>query len=168
MAYGYVNTGRCAAMDVDAFTATGINTSTDIQNGYFVTLGDYQLSSGTITEFVYNVTLAAASTVGNYIVRTPEVGTDLTMQLMSDPRYFINKQGQPMQLVKPIVGDEIEVTVEALDQAAAKGDYYTLVAGLLTKDAVATDATCFLCLGKHSINIGGTDVTTYVFRCVCN
>ena len=67
-----------------------------------------------------------------------------------------------------IVGDEIEVTVEALDQAAAKGDYYTLVAGLLTKDAVATDATCFLCLGTHSINIGGTDVTTYVFRCVCN
>ena len=165
---GYVNTARCAATNVDAWTATGINTTTNIQNGYFVTLGDYQLSSGAITEFVYNVTLAAASTTGNWLVRTPEVGYTLAGQLEEDPRYFINAQGRPMQLIKPQIGDEIEVTVETLDQAAAKGDYYTLVAGLLTKGSVTTSYTCFLCLGTHTINIGGTDVTTYVFRCTNN
>ena len=166
--YGYVNTARCAATNVDAWTATGINTSTDIENGYFVTLGDYQLSSGAITEFVYNVTLAAASTTGNYLVRTPEVGYDLLGQLQNDPRLFINAKGRPIQLIKPQIGDEIEVTVEALDQAAAKGDYYTLVAGLLTKGSVTTSYTCFLCLGTHTINSGGTDVTTYVVRCTNN
>ena len=166
---GYVNTARCMAMDVDALTATGINTSTAIENGYFVTLGDYQNTDGAINEFVYSVTLATASTLGNWLVRTPEVGTTLEMQLMADPRYFTNPAGQPMQLVRPIAGvDEIEVTVETLDQAAAKGDYYTLVAGKLTKGSSTTSATCFLCLGTHKINIGGTDVTTYVFRCVAN
>lgn len=165
----YVNTARCMAMDVDALTATGINTTTAIQNGYFVTLGDYQNSTGKINEFVYSVTLAAAETMGNWLVRTPEVGTTIDLQMTNDPRLFINAVGQPMQLVRPMAGiDEIEVTVEALDQAAAKGDYYTLVAGKLTKGSVATDATCFLCLGTHSINIGGTEVTTYVFRCVAN
>jgi hypothetical protein len=165
----YVNTGRCMAMDVDALTATGINTSTDIQNGYFVTLGDYQNTTGAINEFVYSVTLAAASTMGNWLVRTPEVGITVAEQMEDDPRYFINHKGQPMQLIRTMPGvDEIEVTVEALDQAAAKGDYYTLVAGKLTKGAVATDATCFLCLGTHTINFGGEDVTTYIFRCVAN
>lgn len=165
----YVNTGRCMAMDVDALTATGINTTTDIQNGYFVTLGDYQNASGAINEFVYSVTLAAASTLGNWLVRTPEVGITVAEQMEDDPRYFINHAGQPMQLIRLMPGvDEIEVTVEALDQAAAKGDYYTLVAGKLTKGSVATDATCFLCLGTHTINFGGEDVTTYIFRCVAN
>lgn len=165
----YVNTARCMAMDVDALTATGINTSTDIQNGYFVTLGDYQNTTGAINEFVYSVTLAAASTTGNWLVRTPEVGNTIAMQMEDDPRYFINKQGQPMQLIRPMAGvDEIEVTVEALDQAAAKGDYYTLVAGKLTKGSKSTSYTCFECLGTHTINFGGTDVTTYVFRCITN
>ena len=166
--YGYVNTMRCAATDIDAFTATGINTSTDIQNGYFVTLGDYQLSSGAVVEFVYNVTLAAAATLDNWLVRTPEVGTDILTQMLADPRYFINAQGQPMQLIKIIKGDIIEVTVETLDQAAAKGDYYTLVAGKLTKGSTTDSATCFLCLGTHTINFGGNDVTTYLFRCTAN
>lgn len=165
---GYVNTMRCAAMDVDAYTAVGINTSTDIQNGYFVTLGDYQNNSGAITEFLYDVTLAAAETLGNWLVRTPEVGTTVALQMEDDPRYFINEAGQPMQLIRPVVGDIIEVTVETLDQAAAKGDYYTLVNGLLTKGSVATDATCFLCLGTHFIDFGMNHVTTYVFRCVAN
>ena len=166
--YGYVNTMRCAATDIDAFTATGINTSIDIQNGYFVTLGDYQLSSGAVIEFVYNVTLAAASTLDNWLVRTPEVGTDILTQMLADPRYFINAQGQPMQLIKIIKGDIIEVTLETLDQAAAKGDYYTLVAGKLTKGSTTDSATCFLCLGTHTINFGGNDVTTYLFRCTAN
>lgn len=167
--YGYVNTGRCMAMDNDALTATGINTTTDIQNGYFVTLGDYQNTAGAITEFVYGVTLAAASTLGNWLVRTPEVGTTIAEQMEDDPRYFINHAGQPMQLIRPMPGiDEIEVTVETLDQAAAKGDYYTLVDGKLTKGSATTDATCFLCLGTHTIDFGGKDEPTYVFRCVAN
>ena len=167
--YGYVNTMRCMGMDVDALLATGINTTTDIQNGYFVTLGDYQNTSGAIDEFVYSVTLAAAETLGNWIVRTPEVGIDLVTQQMADPRLFLNKAGQPMQLVRLMPGvDIIEVTLETLDQAAAKGDYYTLVAGKLTKGSVATDATCFECLGTHYIEIGTERVTTYVFRCVAN
>lgn len=167
---GYVNTGRCMAMDVDALTATGINTSTAIQNGCFVTLGDYQNTAGAINEFVYSVTLAAAATLGNWLVRTPEVGATVAMQMEDDPRYFINEAGQPMQLVRPMPGvDEIEVTAETLDQAAAKGDYYTLVAGKLTKaQAATTSATCFVCLGTHIINFGGTDVTTYIFRCTAN
>lgn len=165
---GYVNTMRCAATDVDAFTATGINATTAIQNGYFVALGDYQNTSGAITEFVYNVTLAAASTVGNWLVRTPEVGTTVAIQIQDDPRYFINEAGQPMQLIKPIVGDIIEVTAETISEAAVKGDFYTLVDGMLTKGTQTADATCFECLGTYYITFGMNDVTTYVFRCVAN
>lgn len=167
--YGYVNTMRCMGMDVDALLATGINTTTDIQNGYFVTLGDYQNTSGAVDEFVYSVTLAAASTAGNYLVRTPEVGTDIVTQMMADPRLFINKAGQPMQLVRMMPGvDIIEVTVEALDQAAAKGDFYTLVAGKLTKGSKSTTATCFECLGTHTIEFGTEVATTYLMKCITN
>ena len=166
--YGYVNTMRCMGMDVDALLATGVAAS-DIQNGYFVTLGDYQNESGAVKEFVYTVTAAAASTAGNWLVRTPEVGITLDTQLYADPRKFYNKAGQPMQLVYMMPGvDIIEVTVEALDQAAAKGDYYTLVAGKLTKGSKTTSYTCFECLGTHTIEFGTEVVTTYLFRCIAN
>ncbi len=167
--YGYVNTMRCMGTDVDALLATGVNTTTAIQNGFFVTLGDYQNTNGAVTEFVYDVTLAAASTKGNYVVRTPEVGTDILTQVYADPRMFINKAGQPMQLVYMIPGvDIIEVTAETLDQPAAKGDFYTLVGGQLTKGTQTTDATCFECLGTHTIEFGTEEATTYLMKCVAN
>lgn len=167
--YGYVNTMRCMGMDVDALLATGINTTTDIQNGFFVTVGDYQNTSGAVDEFVYDVTLAAASTMDNYVVRTPEVGIDIVTQMMADPRLFINKAGQPMQLVRMMPGvDIIEVTVETLDQAAAKGDFYTLVDGKLTKGSKTDTATCFECLGTHTIEFGTEVATTYLMKCIAN
>ena len=167
--YGYVNTMRCMGMDVDALLATGINANTAIQNGFFVTVGDYQNTNGAVNEFVYDVTLAAASTKGNYVVRTPEVGIDILTQVYADPRMFINEAGQPMQLVYMIPGvDIIEVTAETLDQPAAKGNYYTLVNGQLTKGAQTANATCFECLGTHTIEFGTEVATTYLMKCVAN
>lgn len=98
--HGYVSTMRCACTNVDSFNRVGIYTTGDLDNGVLVTLGDItKATDDTVTAFNYAVTPATADTTGSvWLVNTPEVGTNVEMQMMSDPRYFYNEKGRPMSL----------------------------------------------------------------------
>ena len=98
--HSYVSTMRCACENVDAFNRVGIYSTGDLDNGVFVTLtGINKGSSGNAVKgFEYNVAPASATSSGVWLVATPEVGTTLEQQMMSDPRYFYNAKGRPMSL----------------------------------------------------------------------
>ena len=98
--HGYVSTMRCACTNVDSFNRVGIYSTGDLDNGVLVTLGDItKATDGTVTAFNYAVTPATVDTTGSvWLVDTPEVGTNIEMQMMSDPRYFYNEKGRPMSL----------------------------------------------------------------------
>lgn len=98
--HGYVSLMRGAATNVDSFNRVGIYSAGDLDNGVFVTLGDItKAADGTVTAFNYAVTPATADTTGSvWLVNTPEVGTNIEMQMMNDPRYFYNEAGRPMSL----------------------------------------------------------------------
>ncbi len=98
--HGYVSLMRGAATNVDSFNRVGIYATGDLDNGVLVTLGDItKAADGTVTAFNYAVTPATADTTGSvWLVNTPEVGTNIEMQMMSDPRYFYNEKGCPMSL----------------------------------------------------------------------
>ncbi len=91
---------RCACTNVDSFNRVGIYADTDLDNGVLVTLGDIaKATDGTVTAFNYAVTPATADTTGSmWLVNTPEVGTNIEMQMMSDPRYFYNEKGRRMSV----------------------------------------------------------------------
>ena len=95
--HAYVSTMRCACENVDAFNRVGIYSTGDLDNGVFVTLtGINKGVDNAVKGFEYNVAPASATSYGVWLVNTPEVGTTLEQQMMSDPRYFYNVQGRPM------------------------------------------------------------------------
>lgn len=174
--HGYVNTMRCTCWDVDAYKAVGVYADGNIDNGTFVTLGAPQNDSGAINGFEYTVTLPVANAVGLWLVRTPEVGTDIEMNLLNDPRTFYNEAGRPMSLCYMNPGvDIIEVIAENFSTGNTPEDqptYKFASVGTDGKLAVANAApaqgTYFDILGTHYVAIGQEVVTTYVLRCARN
>ena len=150
---------HCAFWDCDSKNFVGVNTTTDIDNGNFVALGDIVNTSGVIDEYVFNVTLANTA---DYVVGTPPVGYDLDMQLFDDPRYFYNKAGQPMSVKHLEIGDCIEVSNECFSTAPTLGTstYASVASGKLV--AGTTTSAPFKILGQHNVDIGGQSVVTWV------
>src|SRR5574344_1756087 len=97
--HGYVSTMRASCENVDAFNRVGIYSTGDLDNGVFVTLtGINKGNDKMVKGFEYTVAPASATSYGVWLVNTPEVGTTLEQQMLSDRRYFYNAQGRPMSL----------------------------------------------------------------------
>ena len=150
----------CAFWDVDSLNLVGVNSSADLDNGTFVTLGNIVNTSGVIDEYVFNVTAGSGS---DYVIGTPPVGYDFDTQLYDDPRYFTNVQGKPMSVKRLLVGDCIEVTEACFSTAPTLGTstVATVSSGKLVA-AASGDSAPFKILGQKSIDIGGEAVTTWV------
>lgn len=174
--HGYCSTSRCACWDVDAYKAVGV-AATDMDNGVCVVLGDIKRDANkNITGFEYTVTAAQAASTGIWVVRTPEVGVTIEMQLMNDPRYFYNPAGQPMSLcyMNPKV-DMIEVNKEAFVAGSAPSDkpndtFVTIGAGgkFATATAAPASGTYFSIVGNHYVDVGQELMPTYILRCERN
>lgn len=172
--HGCVNTTLCSCWDVDAMKIAGIYTA-DVDNGVFVTLGDMNLdSSNVIQGYEYNVALANNASTHCYMIRTPEVGSSIEMQMMSDPRYFYNEAGRPLSLcwIAPHV-DHIEVDANCFvgGSLPAKGAYVGIGTGgklVALEQAPSTDVTYFLCVGLHDMDAGQALIPTAVLRCENN
>ena len=172
--HGYVNTTKMCAMNVDAMNCTGVYSSGDLDNGIIVTLGTMnQNSSNVIEGYEYEVALATASTTGDvWIVASPEVGTTIDQQILSDPRYFYNAQGQPMSLKYLVDGvDCIEVTAQCFSNATlptATNNVVSVTANgqLLAQSGAVSGAgkPYFSLEGLHTVTIGMTEVPTAVLR----
>lgn len=150
------NGTHCAYWDVDSYNMVGI-AAADIDNGTFLTLGDMKLKDATGG---YEFTVAAGQST-DLIAGTPEVGYGLEAQIYADPRYFTNKAGKPISVKRLVVGDCIEVSVDAFTADPATSTYAKVdTTGKLTGTTSTSDA--FKILANHSIDVGGELVKTWI------
>lgn len=177
--HGYINTTKMCAENVDAMNCVGIYTSGDVDNGTIVVLSAMNtVPSGTnqgyIEGYEYTVTLANANQAGDvWVVASPEVGTTIDQQVLSDLRYFYNEAGQPMSLKYLVDGvDCIEVTAECFTAGLpdnVTNKFVTIAAnGKYTAAASAPTGTpgvgYFTVEGLHTTTFGPDDATTAVLR----
>lgn len=161
----FVNTMRCCAVDVDAYNCAGIG-EVDIDNGTLVTRGAMAIEDVAPGGFEFHVSLPAANAEHLWIVDTPEVGANIEMQMMDDPRYFYNPAGRPMSLryLVPEV-DFIEIPQSAITGGAVEKYATVTTSGLY---AVSNDApvsgTYFYIAAEHSISIGLEVVPTFILQ----
>lgn len=161
----FVNTTKCTCWDVDAYNCAGIG-AVDIDNGTLVTRGKMALTDTPAGGYEFHVALPAANATNLWIVDTPEVGSDIEMQIMDDPRYFYNKAGKPMSLryLVPEV-DFIEVPQSAITNGAVDKYATVTTSGLYQVANSAPDSgTYFLIAAVHSISIGLEVVPTYILQ----
>lgn len=172
--HGYVSTTSCTCWDVDAFNRCGVYASGALDNGVFVTLGKPSNTSNAITGYEFPVTLASGTSKGCWVVNTPEVGTTLEMQMLSDPRTFYNEAGRPMSLKYLLPKtDCIEVNAEAFASGALPTtEGYVLITtnGKLVASATAAagDYTYFSVLGFKDVAVGGDVMKVVVLQCENN
>ena len=173
--HSYVSTMRCACENVDAFNRVGIYSTGDLDNGVFVTLtGINKGSDGAVKGFEYNVAPASATSYGVWLVNTPEVGTTLEQQMMSDPRYFYNAKGRPMSLkfLNPKT-DIIEVDANCFVSGAlpTTEGYVTIgTNGKLVAAGSAPSAgkTYFSVVGFNTVAVGMEQMKTVLLQCEAN
>lgn len=173
--HGYVSTMRASCENVDAFNRVGIYSTGDLDNGVFVTLtGINKGSDGAVKGFEYNVAPASATSYGVWLVNTPEVGTTLEQQMMSDPRYFYNAKGRPMSLkfLNPKT-DIIEVDANCFaSKALPTTEGYATIGegGKLVAASVAPAAgkTYFSVVGFNTVAVGMEQMKTVLLQCEAN
>ena len=173
--HGYVSTMRCACENVDAFNRVGIYSTGDLDNGVFVTLtGINKGNDKMVKGFEYTVAPASDASYGVWLVNTPEVGTTLEQQMLSDPRYFYNVQGRPMSLkfLNPKT-DIIEVDANCFVSGTLPNTegFVTIGAGgKLVASASAADAgkTYFSVVGFNTVAVGMEQMKTVLLQCEAN
>lgn len=175
--HGYVSLMRGAATDVDSFNRVGI-CSTDLDNGVFVTCGDIKKgSNGVVTAFNYIVATASDSTTGSvWLVDSPEIGTTIEAQLMSDPRYFYNEANRPVSLeyLNPktdIIEMDANCFVGGTLPDGTTNKFATIGAG--GKLTAATSAATggkpyFSVVGFDEVAVGGGVMKTVLLQCESN
>ena len=173
--HSYVSTMRCACENVDAFNRVGIYADGDLDNGVFVTLTGINKGSDKVVKgFEYTVAPASATSYGVWLVNTPEVGTTLEQQMMSDPRYFYNVQGRPMSLkfLNPKT-DIIEVDANCFVSGSLPTNegYATIgTGGKLVAASQAPEAgkTYFSVVGFNTVAVGMEQMKTVLLQCEAN
>ena len=173
--HSYVSTMRCACENVDAFNRVGIYSDGDLDNGVFVTLTGINKGSDKVVKgFEYTVAPASATSSGVWLVATPEVGTTLEQQMMSDPRYFYNAKGRPMSLkfLNPKT-DIIEVDANCFASGSLPNTegYATIgTSGKLVAAGAAPEAgkTYFSVVGFNTVAVGMEQMKTVLLQCEAN
>lgn len=173
--HGYVSTMRASCENVDAFNRVGIYSTGDLDNGVFVTLTGINKGTGNAVKgFEYNVAPASATSYGVWLVATPEVGTTLEQQMMSDPRYFYNAKGRPMSLkfLNPKT-DIIEVDANCFASKAlpTTEGYATIGEGgklVAAGSAPAAGKTYFSVVGFNTVAVGMEQMKTVLLQCEAN
>ena len=173
--HGYVSTMRASCENVDAFNRVGIYSTGDLDNGVFVTLTGINKGNDKVVKgFEYTVAPASATSSGVWLVNTPEVGTTLEQQMMSDPRYFYNVQGRPMSLkfLNPQT-DIIEVDANCFASKALPTNegYVTIGEGGKLVAAGSTPSagkTYFSVVGFNTVAVGMEQMKTVLLQCEAN
>ena len=173
--HGYVSTMRASCENVDAFNRVGIYSTGDLDNGVFVTLTGINKGDDKVVEgFEYTVAPASDASSGVWLVATPEVGTTLEQQMMSDPRYFYNAKGRPMSLkfLNPKT-DIIEVDANCFASGAlptTEGYVNIGTNGKLVAASAAPGAgkTYFSVVGFNTVAVGMEQMKTVLLQCEAN
>ncbi len=174
--HGYISTMRCVCENVDAYNCVGIKSDGAVDNGCIVTLGEMQKDGVTkvVHGYEFKVTLGTADAkyADAWVVATPEVGTTIEMQSMSDPRYFYNEAGKPMSLKKLHADvDVIEVDANCFTNKQLPEAVKTMVGTdangkLKSIDAKpAAGVMYFDILGFNEVAVGHEIMKTVLLRC---
>lgn len=175
--HGYINTINATCWDVDAYNMAGVYADGDMDNGVMVTLSkmnqDVQNVAG---GFEYEVEPATVNSLGVWVVASPEVGSTIMQQELSDPRQFYNEAGRTMSIkyLMPKV-DCIEVTAECFTDTqlptAAKKYVVIGAGGKLTAqagDPAGGQGAYFTLEALHNVTIGMEEVPSAILRCARN
>ena len=123
MTHAVLIQNQVAAKDISAYNRSVVSGSDAVDNGNVFWL-QAQGSSGSASEVWTVVTPATGSLIGLWMAASPEVpitvdGALVYKGLNSDPRNFYNVGGTPFDAFKPVAGDVITLTADALDSATA-------------------------------------------------
>jgi len=116
MAYSVLIAGEIAAKNIDSLNKFG-KAKFDVENGHVVVLGEKSTEKN--EAFVYTVNKPATNTLASgifYMVNEPVnvLVNGKYSGLTDDPREFNIPDGKVFTMYKPMVGDEIAITVDGL------------------------------------------------------
>lgn len=180
MANGVIVESRIQATNIDALNRTA-QAQIDVAGGGLIALAESKVQGNE----VWTATAPASGSLGNlWIAYNPSehltnVNGKFFAGLSKDPRDYANLAGRPFDCFKPVVGDEIDITVDCVDSTAASvvaGDILESKAGqtTFTRVAAATGATA----GSTAFRVEYVGVMPFpagaigmeqskMFRCVC-
>ena len=180
MANGVIVESRIQATNIDALNRTA-KAAVDVAGGGLVAL----TASGTQGNEVWTAAAPASGSLGGlWIAYNPsehltKVGDKFFAGLSADPRDYANIAGRPFDCFKPVVGDEIDITIDCVDASGSSvvaGDFLESKAGqtTFTRAAASSNATAGSTAFKVEYvgtapfpagSIGMEQVK--MFRCVC-
>jgi hypothetical protein len=119
MTYGVAVLNKVAATDVDAYNRTAV-CATALENGFLVEL--LTRSSTTGEGEVWVATQSAGTLTNIWMVYSPEVvsvvsGSNRFKGIDNDPRNFRHEIGDMVDVFRPVVGDIITLTADALSSS---------------------------------------------------
>lgn len=123
MSHSIVIKNQTASMNVAAYNRSVFSGSDAVDNGNVFWLQAQGTSSSAVEAWSV-VTPATGSLIGLWMAASPEVpitvdGALVYKGLNSDPRNFYNVGGVVFDAFKPVAGDIITLTADALDSATA-------------------------------------------------
>ena len=180
MANGVIVESRIQATNIDALNRTA-KAAVDVAGGGLVAL----TASGTQGNEVWTAAAPASGTLGGlWIAYNPsehltKVGGKFFAGLSEDPRDYVNIAGRPFDCFKPVVGDEIDITIDCVDASGSSvvaGDFLESKAGQTTFTRVAASAGATAGSTAFKVEYVGTAPfpagsigmeQVKMFRCVC-
>ena len=156
----------------DAINCAGICTTSDLDNGQFVTRGDLGLKANGGYEFT--CALPGANATDLWLVEKPAVGSTIEQQEMSDPRYFYNPKGTAFSIKGLTAGRTfLEAPASMFSTAPTDGTSKFATVDTNGRLVAATSApsgagTYFSIEATHSVEIGNESVKTWILKCVRN
>lgn len=171
MSYSVLIAGEIAAKNIDSLNKFG-KANFAVENGHVVALGEKSTAKN--EAFVYTVNKPATATLATDIFYMVNEPVDVLVNgkysgLTDDPREFNIPAGKVFTMYKPMVGDEVVITVDGL--AGIKGsNTYVVPADGTTKLTWAADGTgvslAYKYVGDTYVSIGNERVPAYRFICV--
>ena len=156
----------------DSINCAGICTTSDLDNGQFVTRGALGLTTNGGYEFA--CALPGANATDLWLVEKPAVGNTIEQQEMSDPRYFYNPKGTAFSIKGLTAGRTfLEAPASMFSTVPTDGTSKFATVDTNGRLVAATDApsgagTYFSIEATHSVEIGNESVKTWILKCVRN
>jgi hypothetical protein len=172
MSYGVAILSSVAAKNIDALNKSAKFTAGALENGSVISLGAKSSVAG--EGDVYVAATPATATLGTdifYMVYEAPIPVlnGKFKGLTDDPREFNIEAGKVFNCQKPMIGDEIILTADAVAGTKGSNGFVAPVnnTGKLTWAANTTGASLAYALdGTTFISIGNERVTAYKFKCV--
>ena len=169
MAYSVLIAGEIAAKNIDSLNKFG-KANFAVENGHVVALGEKSTAKN--EAFVYTVKKPAnLATDIFYMVNEPVnvLVNGKYSGLTDDPREFNIPADKVFTMYKPMVGDEVVITVDGIDNTSGKKTYIAPAGGntkLTWTDSISGVSLAYKYVGDTYVSIGNERVPAYRFICV--